>query len=58
MSIQNIFYGVGIIFIFISAWWFSREFIINLPDEIKLLLLISSVIFTFVIAELFRGADK
>jgi len=58
MSVQNIFYGVGIIFIFLSVWYFAKEFIAQLPNEIKLLLLICSVVVSFIVAELFRGADK
>ena len=58
MEIQNIFYIVGVIFIFASIWYFVGEFIANLPDVIKLVLLIVSVIIAFVLAEVFRGGDK
>lgn len=58
MKIQYIFYTVGVLFIFASVWYFAREFIDELPDTIKLFLLIVSVIITFIIAEFLRGADK
>jgi len=58
MAIQNIFYGVGIIFIFVSIWYFARDFIAALPKEIKLILLIASIIITFILAELCREVNK
>ena len=58
MKIQHIFYTVGVFFIFASVWYFAREFINDLPDPIKLGILIVSVIVTFIIAELLRGSDK
>lgn len=57
MKMQNIFYFIGVIFIFISTIYFAKEFIIGLPKEIKLILLILSIIITFTLAEFFRGAD-
>ena len=57
MKMQYIFYIIGVIFIFISTIYFAKEFIVNLPNEIKLILLVLSVIITFVLAEFFRGAD-
>lgn len=58
MKIQHIFYTVGVIFIFASIVYFAREFIVELPDPLKLILLIFSVVLTFIIAEIFRGKDK
>jgi len=57
MKLHYIFYIVGIIFIFASVIYFAREFINELPDAIKLIILIASVIITFVVAELLRGND-
>lgn len=58
MKIQYIFYTVGVLFIFASVGYFTREFISELPDPIKLILLIVSVVVTFIIAEFLRGAEK
>ena len=58
MKIQYIFYIVGVLFIFASVWYFTRTFIQELPDPIKLVLLIVAVIVSFVVAEILRGADK
>ena len=58
MKIQYIFYTVGVLFIFASVWYFAREFIDDLPDSIKLILLIVAVVVTFIIAELLRGSEK
>lgn len=58
MKIQHIFYTIGVFFIFASVWYFAREFIADLPNSIKLLLLIVGIILAFVIAEFLRGADK
>tara|TARA_Y100000310_G_C20431739_1_gene691814 strand:- start:635 stop:811 length:177 start_codon:yes stop_codon:yes gene_type:complete len=58
MKIQYIFYIIGVVFIFGSVWYFAREFIDELPDMIKLVILIVSVIASFIIAELLRGGNK
>jgi hypothetical protein len=58
MKVHHIFYTIGVLFIFAAVWYFAREFIAELPDMIKLLLLIVSIIVTFFIAELLRGGDK
>jgi hypothetical protein len=58
MKIQYIFYTVGILFIFASVWYFAREFIKDLPDPIKLVLLITAIIASFIVAEILRGGDK
>lgn len=54
MKFQYIFYIVGVIFIFASVIYFSREFINDLPDSIKLIILIVSVVVSFIVAELLR----
>ncbi|MEK6860068.1 MAG: hypothetical protein AABX54_04610 [Nanoarchaeota archaeon] len=57
MKIQYIFYTVGIIFIFASVWYFAREFINDLPDPIKLILLIAATIISFIVAEFLRVGE-
>jgi cell division protein FtsW (lipid II flippase) len=58
MKVQYVFYTVGVLFIFASVWFFAREFIEELPDVLKLILLVIAIVITFIIAEFLRGADK
>jgi len=58
MKVQNIFYSVGVIFILATVIYFTREFLVNLPDPIKLVLLVISVIVSFIMAEFLREAKK
>jgi|TARA_Y100000310_G_C20626560_1_gene786254 hypothetical protein len=57
MKVHHVFYVVGVIFIFSTVWYFAREFIADLPDMIKLILLITSIIISFAMAEAFRGGN-
>lgn len=57
MKVHHIFYVVGVLFIFASVWYFAREFIANLPPMVKTILLIISVVLSFVLAEVFRGSE-
>jgi hypothetical protein len=57
MKIQYIFYVVGVIFIFASVIYFAKEFLLELPPPIQLILLILATVISFVIAEAFRGGD-
>jgi hypothetical protein len=58
MRVDRIFYTVGVIFIISAVIYFTREFIVDLPDIIKLILLIVATIIAFMTAEFFRGKDK
>lgn len=58
MKIQYIFYVIGVIFIFASVWYFAKEFIDQLTNILKLVILIISVLVAFIIAELLRGGNK
>lgn len=58
MKIHYIFYTIGVLFIFSSVWYFAREFITELPNELKTLLLVFFIIIFFALAEIFRGGDK
>jgi hypothetical protein len=58
MKLHYIFYIVGIIFIFATVIYFAKEFINDLPDGLKLLLLIFSIIITFILAEILRGGNN
>ena len=57
MKMQSVFYFVGVIFIFISVWYFAREYISQFSNGVKMILLVVSVVVSFVIAEFMRGAD-
>jgi len=57
MKIEYVFYIIGVVFIFAAVMYFAWEFIAELPDPIKLVVLVISVIVAFVVAELFRGGD-
>ena len=57
MKVHHVFYAVGIIFIFAAVLYFTKEFILDLPPALKVVLLILSVVVTFVIGELMRGAQ-
>ncbi|MBT3643005.1 hypothetical protein HN604_03975 [archaeon] len=58
MKVDQIFYSVGVLFIISSIIYFTKEFIADLPDMIKLVLLIVAMIIAFITAEFFRGKDK
>ncbi len=57
MEVQNIFYGVGALFIIASVIYFSFEFLRGLDQNIKFFLLVVAVIVSFVVAELLRMGD-
>lgn len=54
MNVQNYFYGIGALFIIVAVIYFSFTFLKDLPDAVKLVLLIVSVIGTFIIGEFLR----
>jgi len=57
MKLQYIFYILGVLFIFGAVWYFAREFIKDLPDILKLIILAVAIIISFFIAEILRGKD-
>lgn len=48
---------MGVIFIFGSIWYFASSYIENLPRIIKIVLLMLSIIVSFVVAEIMRGKE-
>lgn len=58
MNVQNIFYGIGALFIIVAVIYFSFNFLKDLPGNIKFLLLLFSVVISFIIAELLRGGGN
>lgn len=57
MKLEMIFYILGVIFIFASVLYFAWEFITDLPDPIKLAILIVATIIMFVVGEIMRETD-
>ena len=51
---QYIFFVIGIVFLFATIAYFSYEFLFNLSNTIKTIVLICSVIVFFTIAEFMR----
>jgi len=58
MKVQYIFYTIGVLFLIATVLYFTWEFIAELPDPIKLVLLIISIVVSFIVAEFLRGGDK
>ena len=57
MNLQYLFYIIGIVFMFIMIWYFAREYISQFPNIIKLILLIVSIVASYVFAEFMRESD-
>src|SRR3989344_6174165 len=51
MKVQYLFYIVGVIFVFVSVWYFAHEYIAQFPRIIKLVLLLVAIVISYVIAE-------
>ncbi len=58
MKIQNLFYVLGIIFIFITVFYFTYQYIFDLSNPIKTVILILFTIITFFVADYLREKDK
>jgi len=54
---QYIFYVIGIIFLFATVVYFSYEFLLDLPDIIKTIILICLTIAFFFAADFMEGKD-
>ena len=54
---QYIFYVIGIVFLFITIAYFSYEYILNLSNVLKTLILIALVIISFLIANIMERRD-
>lgn len=51
---QYIFFVIGIIFLFTTVAYFSYEFLFNMSNTIKTIVLVCSVIVFFTIAEFMK----
>lgn len=58
MKVQSVFYILGVVFILFAVVYFASEFLRDLPNMVKLVMLIVAFIASFIIAEMLRGADK
>ncbi len=55
LKIQYIFYVLGIIFLFITVAYFSYEYVFNLSDSLKTVILICLIIVFFFLADFLAG---
>lgn len=58
MGVQNIFYGVGIIFLFITIGYFVGSYLNYVSSEIKAVLSFLLAIILFVLGDYLRRLDK
>jgi cell division protein FtsW (lipid II flippase) len=49
---QYIFYAIGIIFLFVTIAYFSYEYLFNLSDAIKTIILVCLIIVFFFVGEI------
>lgn len=57
MEIQNIFYGIGIFFLFITIGYFISTYLEDVPSEIKVVLTFLLAIILFTIGDYQRRID-
>jgi len=57
MKLEYLFYVLGIIFIFATVAYFSYNYLFNLSDGVKLIILILGMIVFFVLGEVFWEKD-
>lgn len=58
MEIQNIFYGIGIFFLFITIGYFVGTYLEDVPSEIKAVLSFLLAVILFVTGDYLRRLDK
>lgn len=54
MELQNIFYGVGIFFLFVTAGYFVGAYLEDVPNSIKAVLSFLFAIILFVLGDYLR----
>ena len=57
MKLQYLFYVLGIIFLFATISYFSYNYLFNLSDMIKTIVLILLIIIFFVLGEVMEEKD-
>jgi uncharacterized membrane protein YbjE (DUF340 family) len=58
MEIQNIFYGIGIFFMFIFIGYFVGTYLDDVPSEIKAVLTFLLAVILFFVGDYVRRLDK
>jgi hypothetical protein len=58
MKLQYLFYILGIIFLFATVAYFSYNYLFELSDGIKTIILVLSIIVFFVLGEVLWETDK
>ncbi len=57
MKAQYIFYVIGIIFLFATVAYFAYQYLFNLSNMIKTIILVCLIIVFFFLAEYLSGRD-
>jgi len=57
MEIQNIFYGVGIFFLFITTGYFVGTYLDEVPSSIKAILAFLLSVILFILGDILRRKD-
>jgi len=58
MDIQNIFYGVGIFFLFMTIGYFINTYLDYISSGVKVILSFSIAVLLFIVADYLRRLDK
>jgi hypothetical protein len=58
MKLQYLFYILGIIFLFATVAYFSYNYLFELSDGLKTIILVLSIIVFFVLGEVLWETDK
>ncbi|NQZ85670.1 MAG: hypothetical protein HRU03_08180 [Nanoarchaeales archaeon] len=58
MEIQNIFYGIGIFFLFLTIIYFLSTYLEDVPSSIKSILSFLLAVILFVLGDYLRRLDK
>ena len=58
MRLQNLFYIIGIVFLFATITYFSYNYLFNLSDTIKTIILALLIIVFFSLGAILEDKDK
>jgi hypothetical protein len=57
MKLQYLFYILGIIFLFATVTYFSYNYLFDLPDSIKTIILVLVIVVFFVLGEIMEEKE-
>ena len=57
LKLEHLFYVIGIVFLFATISYFSYNYLFDLPDGIKTIILLLLVVVFFVLGEVFYEKD-